>query len=238
MPGASEDFHMTATSRDIFFNLLRDEWGAFLRHAGFVGTEERFQRELGPVIHALAVQESKHGGSCCINLGVHLDFLPLTTGKPPQAGAHVRPESCEFQWRLTPPGFRDYWWAFEKGAAAHLPPPMLQEENAGPAERAQHLAGTFETQGEPAFQRLSTLQQIADLIKLQDLDNEWRIVPEYAFTPGRAGLSMARIHRQLGNHDLARRFAVAGLERVGKARAVHLELEMFLIDSSPARPAS
>jgi len=219
---------MTASSRDTFFLVLRDEWVSFLSRSGFKGDGERFQRDIGDVIHAIALQKNKYGGSCCVNLGVHLYFLPLTAGGLPQVGVPVRVESCEFQWRLTPPGFTDYWWAYEQGATAHLPVSMLQEENLGPRERARHLARTYEMNAEPAFQRLSTVNQIADLIRLKDLSNEWRIVPQYAFTPGRAGLTMARIHQHLGNHELARRFAEVGLERVGKAKAVRAELEKFL----------
>jgi hypothetical protein len=105
---------------------------------------------------------------------------------------------------------------------------MLQEANSGPQERAHHLARTYETIGEPAFQRLATIDQIANLIKLEDLAKDWRIVPEYSFLPGRAGLSMARIHQHLGNKELARKFAESGLERVGKARTIRSELEKLL----------
>ena len=215
-------------SRDTFFTALRNEWKPFLTRIGFQGNGERFQRVAGEVIHAIALQDSKHGGSCCVNLGVHLSFLPLTAGGLPQAGVQVRAESCEFQWRLTPPGYTDYWWAYEQGIAAHLPLSMLQEANSGLLERAHHLARTYETIGEPAFQRLSTVDQVANLIKLEDLAKEWRIVPEYSFLPGRAGLSMARIHQHLGNKELARKFAESGLERVGKARTIRSELEKFL----------
>ena len=219
---------LTMNSRDTFFTALRNEWTPFLTRSGFQGDGERFQRVTGEVIHTLSLQDSKHGGSCCVNLGVHLSFLPLTAGGPPQAGVQVRAESCEFQWRLTPPGYTDYWWAYEQGVAAHLQLSMLQEANSGPLERAHHLARTYETIGEPAFQRLSTVDQIANLIKLDDLAKEWRIVPEYSFLTGRAGLTMARIHQHLGNHELARKFAKSGLERVGKARAVRAELEKLL----------
>jgi hypothetical protein len=215
-------------SRDVFFKVLRNEWIPFLTRTGLQGDRERFQRVSGEIIHAIGLQENKYGGSCCVNLGVHLSFLPLTTGALPQTGAQVQAESCEFQWRLTPPGHTDYWWAYEQGVAAHLPLSMLQEENSGPMEQAHHLARTYEEFGEPAFQHLSTVHQIANLIKLEDLAKEWRIVPEYAFLPGRAGLTMARIHQYLDNHELARRFAEVGLERVGKARAVRVELEKLL----------
>ncbi|HSB65773.1 MAG TPA: DUF4304 domain-containing protein [Anaerolineales bacterium] len=197
----------------------------FLSRVGFEGDGERFQRTIGDVIHVIGLQKNKYGGSCCVNLGIHLSFLPLSAGNFPQPGVPVRAESCEFQWRLKPAGYTDYWWAYEPGVAGHLPLSILQEENRDLAERARHLATTYETTGEPAFQHLISLNQIAALIKLEDLDNEWPIVPEYAFTPGRAALTMARIHKHLGDYELARQFALAGLQRIGKAKALLEELE-------------
>lgn len=216
---------MASNSWKYFLSLLRREWMPYLSHVGFKGDGERFQRTIGDVIHVIGLQKNKYGGSCCVNLGIHLSFLPLSAGNIPQPGVPVRVESCEFQWRLAPAGYSDYWWAYEPGVAAHLPLSILQEENRGPGERARHLASTYETVGEPAYQRLTRVDQIAALIKLEDLDNEWRIVPEYAFTPGRAALTMARIHKHLGHYELARRFAQAGLQRIGKAKALLEELE-------------
>lgn len=122
-------------------------------------------------------------------------------------------------------GFTDYWWAYEPGVAAHLPLPMLQEANHGPLERAHHLARTYQTVGETAFQRLYTVDQVAAMIRLEDLDKLHQVVREYSFTPGRAGLTMARIHKHIGNLELSRRFAQAGLERIGKAKGLIEELE-------------
>jgi hypothetical protein len=216
---------MASSSWNTFSLLLRQEWMPLLSRAGFKGKDFRFERRMGDVIHVIGLQKNKYGGSCCVNMGVHLAFLPLPGGDLPQSGILVRVESCEFQWRLAPMGYTDYWWAYEQGIAAHLPLSMLQEKNAGLLERARHLAITYESVGEPAFQRLANVEQIADLIKLEDLDNKARLVPEFAFTPARVGLSMARIHKHLGNHELARRFAQAGLERIGKAKGLLDELE-------------
>jgi hypothetical protein len=215
---------MALNSWKTFLTLLRQEWVPFLAGVGFEGDGERFQRTLGDVIHVIGLQKNKYGGSCCVNLGIHLSFLPLPGGSFPQPGVPVRAESCEFQWRLTPKGYTDYWWAYEQDVAAHLPLSMLQKENRGPLEQARHLAKTYETTGEPAFKRLSSVDQIAGLIKIEDLDRGWPIVPEYAFTTGRAALTMARIHKHLGNDDLSRRFAQAGLQHIGNAKGLVEEL--------------
>lgn len=219
---------MATKSWKTFFDILRWEWLPYLADSGFKRNGQRFQRVIGEVYHIIGLQKNKYGGSCCVNLGVHLSFLPLPGGVYPQAGETLRVESCEFQWRLAPPGYTDYWWAYEQGSAAHLPLTFLNEVNRGLSERARHLANTYKTAGEPAFLRLASVEQVAALIRLRDLDNPARVVPEYAFTPGRAGLTMARIHRHLGNTDLACRFAKAGLERIGKAKALRAELEKLI----------
>jgi hypothetical protein len=218
---------MATKSWKTFLALLRQEWIPFLVSKGFEGKGERFQRTIDDVVHVIGLQKNKYGGSCCVNLGIHLSFLPLPGAVFLQPGYPVRVESCEFLWRLAPVGYTDYWWAYEQGAAAHLPYSLLQEENHGPVERAHHLTRTYELVGEPAFQRLATLEQIAALIKLDDLYKNERVVPEYAFTSARAALTMAHIHKHMGNTDLARRFAQAGLERIGKAKGLLEELEQL-----------
>jgi hypothetical protein len=154
-------------------------------------------------------------------MAVHPVTLPLTAGGVPAAGAVLRAESCEFRWRLAPEGFTDYWWAWEQGAAAHLPLSMLQEPNPGAVERALHLVRTWQESGQPAFVRLATVEQIAGLIRVDDLERV-PISAHYCYTPARAALTMARIHRHLGDAATARRFAQAGLERVGSGRATAL----------------
>ncbi len=219
---------MKSSSEDAFFAVLKEEWIPFLKRTGFKGHGQRFQRVYGDVIHVIGLQKNKYGGSCCVNLGIHLSFLPLPgISNLPLEGIQVRVESCEFQWRLKPPGYTDYWWAYETGVAAHLPLAFLNEKSSGAVERANHLVKTYELYGEPDFQRLSTVEQIANLIRVEDLAKGYRLVPEYAFTPCRAGLTMARIHHHYGNDDLARRFAKAALELEGRASGLHAELEQL-----------
>lgn len=215
-------------SKEIFFAVLRDEWAPLLRRLGFKGSGQRFQRDLGQVIHVIGVQVNKYGGSCCVNLGLHLRFLPLTNNQLPAWGEKIKAEACEFQWRLTPPGHTDYWWAFEQGVKAHLPLGMLDKANLGPVEEAHHLLHTFETYGESRFQTVATVAQVAEVIQVEDIERGWPVSPLYSFTPGRAGLTMARIYEYLGNREWARVFARVGLSHVGQAKAVRVALEEFL----------
>lgn len=215
-------------SKETFFACLRDEWTPLLRRLGFKGSGQRFQRDLDQVVHVIGVQVNKYGGSCCVNLGLHLRFLPFTNNQFLAPGEKIRAESCEFQWRLTPPGYTDYWWAFEQGVKAHLPLGLLDKASTGPVEAAHHLIHTFETYGEPRFQTVATVAQVSEVIQVEDIERSWPISPLYSFTPGRAGLTMARIYEYLGNWERASEFARAGLSRVGQAKAVRIALEELL----------
>ncbi|MDX1419167.1 MAG: DUF4304 domain-containing protein [Rubricoccaceae bacterium] len=181
-------------AKDAFLALLRDDWIPELRGFGFKGSGRRLYRNLGEVVHSVAVRTDKYGTRCCVELGVHPTFLPLTSGSPPAGAADVEPEASEFRRTLAAPGQPDDSWALDEGRSA-----------------AQRLAETFRAQGEPEFQRVRALRDLAALITLEDLRRGWPVSPWYPYTPTRAALTMARIHRQLGDQEASRAFAEAGL---------------------------
>ncbi len=216
------------SAKEAFFATLHNEWYPLLRHSGFKGSGQRFQRENNEVIHAIGVQVNKYGGSCCVNLGIHLRFLPLSNNQMLASGQKIRVESCEFRWRLAPPGHTDYWWGFESGVKAHLPLSFLDQKQQGPVKQARHLIETYTAYGEPYLQSLMTVVDIAGTIRVEDIGRNELKSPIYAFAAGRAGLTMARIHKYLGNIEMARQFAETGLQHVGKARQVQEALEKLL----------
>ena len=219
-----------------FFAHLRDHWAPALRARGFKGSGQRFHRDAGEVVHAIGVQVNKYGGSCCVNLGAHPRALPLPSGAPPGEGQPVRAESCEFRWRLTPPGYTDFWWGYERGVAAHLPLGMPGGEGATAADRAEHLARTYWEEGEPAFESLRTTADVLALIRVEDIERGYPVSPRYLYTPARAALAVAHLHAHAGDPAAARRFAEAGLRHLGHARNLLAPLEALAAGSPPARP--
>lgn len=215
-------------SKERFFAVLKNEFSPALRRYGFKGSGHRFQREIGEIIHVIGIQTNKYGGSCCVNLGLHLRFLPLTTGKILAQGEKIRAESCEFRWRLAPPGNTDYWWAFEEGIKSHLPLGIDGKEVSGSDEQARHLIKIYDAYGETRFQSVMTIEAVAQAIRIEDIERGWPVSPLYSFTAARAGLTMARIHKYLGDSQQARKFAQAGLSRIDRAKGLQLELEQFL----------
>lgn len=201
-----------------FFAILREEWSPLLRQHGFKGSGKAFQRRASGVIHAITVQVSKYGGSCCVGLGVHPAFMPTFLNRLIGEADKPHDADCEFRWRLTPRGFADYWWTFDRGEGALRPYGLLGERGVSTHERARHLIQTYEQFGEPRLRAMMTLDDLSRCISLDDLDGD--LPPIYMYTQVRAALTMALIHEQLGNIELSRRFAQRGLRRDSRAGIV------------------
>ena len=61
-----------------FYSYLKNEFGPQHREIGFKGSGSHFRRVNDEVIHCINIQGNKHGGSCAVNLGLHLTFLPIS----------------------------------------------------------------------------------------------------------------------------------------------------------------
>lgn len=214
-------------AKEAFFDCLKSEFAPKLREYGFSGSGQNFCRIRDEVIHVVNIQVNKYGGSCCVNLGLHLTFLPVAGESPLTDPKKIKATSCEFRWRLAPPGATDYWWGYEEGVAAHLPFGMAGGKGQGPIEKARDLMKTYEAYGEPHFQSVTTIEAVARLFQPHDIGSG-KPLPLYGYTHTRGALTMARIHRYLGNEKLTRQFAEVGLENIGKANSLHNEFEKIL----------
>lgn len=214
-------------AKEAFFNCLKTEFAPKLRAFGFKGSGQNFRRFHDEVIHVINIQVNKYGGSCCVNLGLHLTFLPIAGETLLKDPKKLRASSCEFRWRLAPGGATDYWWGYEKGIAAHLPYQMEGGKGRGPVEKARDLIKTYVDYGEPRFQSVMTIEAVARLFQPDDIGSG-KSLPLYGYTHSRGALTMARIHRYLGNEKLTKQFAQVGLENIGKAKALRKEFESIL----------
>ena len=91
--------------------LLKDGFVPVLRQYGFQGSGFSFRRIMPDhFIHALSLQGNRYGGSCCVELGIHVDFLSNIIGKiiKPQK---TTPYDCIIRRRLSLDG-DDYWWGY------------------------------------------------------------------------------------------------------------------------------
>lgn len=65
-----------------FRKLIATHFKTKLNELGFMGNDHHFVKYTEKhFIYTLVIQSSKHGGSCIMEMGTHLDFLVNTPGK-------------------------------------------------------------------------------------------------------------------------------------------------------------
>jgi len=134
---------------------------------------------------------------CCVDLGVHLDFLPVVAGGIPARPEAMSVTECEIRKRLTPnPDFEDFWWAYHDPHAC------------------EDVLAALQTRGLPFFEQFQSFPTFWQSISVDDL----RTGKYGIFLPGltttRAALLLARLHACLGDQSRCRAFAEFGLEVV------------------------
>ena len=198
-------------SKAQFSTHLKASFFPRLRAAGFTGSGQHFCRVRGDVLQAINLQSNRDGGSCAVNLGIHLAFLPVTGGFQPDPH-HIQEIECEFRRRLASRGKSDHWWNYG-------------DNETETAASAASLSEMFFTAAEPWFERFSSVAAIAAVFDHARLDSK-KFCPELAnLVPVRSALTGARIHAQLGNAAESRRLAAWGLANLGRAIALKEDLE-------------
>jgi Domain of unknown function (DUF4304) len=196
---------------DSLLAALRLEFIPALRKLGFKGSGKNFRRVHGETINAINIQGSTTATRFYVNLGLHFTFLPPAYGS--EIPAHKLKEiDCEFRWRLHA---KDNWktdWIYGTSA----------EESAAIARKVLRAYLDF---GEPAFHRFPTAEAVANLVPPEAVrSKKWNISP-LTTTEIRLLLTLARIHRHLGNTVVAREIAQIGLSRLGGATGLRGDFE-------------
>lgn len=181
-----------------------------IRKLGFKGSGKNFRRVRGETVNAINIQGSTTGTRFYVNLGLHLTFLPAGYGEEAIPANKIKEIDCEFRWRLHP---QDNWrvdWNYGS----------TQEESAMISRDALKAYIDY---GEPAFQRFPTPAAVAEAMPIA---GTWSAAP-LTTTEIRFLLTLARIHRHLGNRDLSRQFANLGLAKLGSATGLHADFELL-----------
>lgn len=202
-----------SSCQEHFHAVLKAEFGPKLREAGFKGSGHNYRRVIGDAINAINIQGNPWGGSCMVNLGIHLTFLPDTLNKV-RDPATFKVINCEFDRRISDDTTSDGWWSYGDTVA-------VAEASA------RSLIRTFLTKGEPYSRHYSTVPTILSALICQA--NRTTEPPPglcgIGPTPVRAALTAARILRFRGEIAESRRLAQIGLTTLGDARALKTELE-------------
>ncbi len=180
---------------------LKRRLAPLLRAHDFSGSGATFRRRIGDVIQVLNIQGSRHGGSCCVNLGMHFAFLPTVLGDPPDP-KKITESLCEFRKRLAPVGESDYWWEYGSN---------VQEA----ARSVDRLVELTERIALPHFERFRDFPGFFEKITPQIIrSGDFRMLPGNV-TAARGALVMARIAAHVGEQNRAREFAEVGLASLG-----------------------
>ena len=194
-------------NKKIFFDELKQEFSPKLREIGFKGSSQNFRRINNEIINTINIQVNKYGGSCAVNLGLHLLFLPVCWADKLPDIKNIKEIDCEFRMRLVPKNKTDYWWKYDG---------ML----SSPTKTAHHLIETYFAYGEPHFQEFNTIEKIKDMLSIEDLKKSDFINVFGGVVAQRGALAMARIHPHLGDIAKAKEFASYGLKNLGSAIAL------------------
>lgn len=194
-------------ARLLFLDYLKSEFFPKLISLGFAGTENTYRRVHGEVISMVQFQEHRAGDRCCINLGLHLKFLPASWARHSLSIEKLTAADCEFQWRLNPPHKHDYWWRYHRWFHS-------------PVRCAAHMLKTYLDYGETVFEHYRSVDDFAGLFTPEDFQSgAWRSA-SHGIRPQRGALTMARIYLHLGRHDQARAFAQAGIGQISPTTAL------------------
>ena len=202
-------------TKKVFYDVLKEEFAPRLRDIGFKGSGQNFYRTKGEVINIINIQPNKYGGSCAVNLGLHLSFLPAVSESELPDIKNIKEYECEFRMRLAPRNKTDYWWKY--GGLLN-----------SPTKNARHLIETYFKYGEPHFKEYDDVEKIASMLTLDDIEKNDNIKVFGGIVRQRGALAMARIHKHIGKVTEAKEFAQAGLNNIGRAVALRSAFEEII----------
>ena len=192
----------TMDNRNTFLKVFHQIAGPVFKEDGFKGSGQTFRRILGPVVHVFNIQGSRYGGKCCVNLGIHLDFLPALDGTTLFDLTKIEEVACEFRTRLNY-GQLDTWWPYGINE--------IETE-----ESVKAVLQTYRDVGRNYFLRFSRFPE--DFTRLTpETFGSWKTdVYPRCWTKVRTVLSLARIYMHLGDSRSAKIFAEKGIELTDK----------------------
>ncbi len=180
-----------------FLRYITDDLCNLLPVYGFQGRGLEYVKQHDHVVSCIGVQTHSSEPRCCVNLGVHLDFLPILGGTGPVKLESMNVTYCEIRRRLTPsPSLDDFWWSYGEGGAR------------------QGLLAVLEEHGLPFFAKYESFPDYWLSISLEDLRAGAFATRLPGMTRVRAVLLLARVNAFVGNRARCQEIATYGLEIV------------------------
>lgn len=184
-------------------NLIKELLEPELKKYGFEAEGLSFWKETGDhYIYSLIVQLNRFGTSFCVEMGVHVDFLPNSLNQVIKP-SDIAPYDCLFRKRLSPAD-EDYWWDYGK-----------TEKDA--ISSIQQLTADFKKYGLNYFNQFGKFPDPLDKITAEDFAAEDEIFCSLGAHLGlRLASAIARIKLFSGNKEDAIKICRWGLDNIQK----------------------
>jgi hypothetical protein len=182
-----------------FTQMIRTILIPFLKEQGFsYRVINHYQRIQKPFVHCINLQVRSDGKAMCVNMGVHLDFLPVSGQLEIPPVDDIKEINCSIRTRLSPKDQFDCWWV------------------AGPARtQVESIKQLFQEQGIAFFERYSVFPDVFQLVTVEDIEsgNAMKVLPGLT----RIGMAMilARVYEHIGHKEKAVLFSEYGLKNIG-----------------------
>lgn len=204
-----------------FLLAVRDHLSPRLESTGFESSELAWRRFRNPYVDCVEIQIRSDQRACCVNLGLHLSFLPAAGTKTSIDPARLQLIDCEIRSRATRNGESDSWWEFKND----------------PSE-VDCLVSCAMKNVELFFGKYRDFPQPFLDFEPSDLASEEMTALLPAMTKVRRTLFLARLHEHLGDHKRAKFWSQFGLEHAGMASGPKAEFREILNETRKRKPSS
>lgn len=191
-----------------FKELIKDNFITLLRRSGFKGSEFSYRKITNNhYIHALSIQDNKYDDSCCIEMGVFIDFIPNSLGNV-ILSSKVTPYDCDFKKRLLPKGTADYWWKYGENKQEAI-------------DSIKNMVETYQDIGINFFKQFNDFPEPLNSITLEEIvSNDPKLESLGVPLNLRLSMTLARLHMFLKNYAEAIKFCNWGLININEATAL------------------
>lgn len=165
---------------------------------------DHYRRYKTPYIHCIWLQERSDRKALCVNMGVHLDFLPVPGRLTSPPVNDVVEMECSIRVRLATQDGSDFWWP-----------------SYSPEKNVKSMQEVFRKNGIPFFERYTLFPGVFESITTKDIlsGDALKIMPEKSW--GGMAIFLARINEHIGRKDKAIQFSELGLELLKGANPRH-----------------
>lgn len=187
-------------SRALLLKTIKAIASPVLVGEGFVSADDvTWTRHRPPFMFCIEFQLRSDEVVYCVNLGVHMDFLPDLVKRGGAYDAGFTQADCEIKQRLAPSGESDHWWAI------------------GDEVQAFSMLACLKECGVPFFDQFNGLPGPFGSITPETVGDDSAIALLPTMTRVRRILLLARIHEYLGDSERGLEWARFGMKNAGMA---------------------